>query len=554
MAFKICNIFLFLSLRAIGFSLTFAFSLLVTNILVVGSAFAESKFDWQDRVIYFTLIDRFSNGNPNNDGVFGDPLCNNPNDPHAYQGGDLQGVRQRLPAIANLGADAIWITPLYKGVESKVGGNCGFPGYWAAFSEPYQLEIDPRFGMASDFDALLTAAKSKNIKTILDMVVNHAGYGAPLVAQRPDWFHDPNRCSSLGAVEIFCPLAGLPDFNHRVPEAASYLLNLHRQWSERFQFEGIRMDTVKHVEPWYFRDWIAGLKRSSPNLFVFGELLDESSYDAFDPYLQSGFEGLFNFPLRRSLIDTFAKGASVDVAASRIREMIARFGQRQSRWLITLLDNHDVPRFTEEFSKSMSPGVVHERYKLALTALLTLPGIPQLTYGNEVGMYGGSDPDNRRMMPNWAYEPNFHEPNHSGFVSRPGAIWAHTQRLIQLRREYKSLSRGDFDEIWRQNNPSAANVWAFVRTQSQDTTPETDGHSGPVLIVFNNGDANSGRIRLPLRGHFADGQILQVIPMEFDTTSGQLVTETFRFPVISGTVELELKERSALILTTEVEK
>lgn len=553
MAFKVCNLFLLFTPRAIGFSLISAFSLLVLNIFV-GSAFAESKDNWQDRVIYFTLIDRFSNGNSENDKAFGDPLCNDPNDPHAYQGGDLQGVRQRLPAIANLGADAIWITPLYKGVESKVGSNCGFPGYWAAFSEPYQLEIDPRFGTESDFDALLTAAKSKNIKTVLDMVVNHAGYGAPLVAQRPDWFHDPYRCSSLGAVDIFCPLAGLPDFNHRIPEAGSYLLNLHRQWSERFQFDGIRMDTVKHVEPWYFRDWIAGLKLSRPNLFVFGELLDESSYDAFDPYLQSGFEGLFNFPLRRSLIDTFAKGASVDVAASRIREMVDRFGQRQSRLLITLLDNHDVPRFTEEFSKNMSPSVVHERYKLALTALLTLPGIPQLTYGNEVGMYGGFDPDNRRMMPNWAYEPNFHEPSHSGFVSRPGAIWAHTQRLIQLRRDYKALSRGDFDEIWRQNNPSAANVWAFVRAQSQDTATEPDDHSGPVLVVINNGDAKSGRIRLPLRGHFRDGQILQALPIEFETASGQLVTETFRFPVISGAVELELKERSALILTTEVEK
>jgi hypothetical protein len=93
-----------------------------------------------------------------------------------------------------------------------------------------------------------------------------------------------------------------------------------------------------------------------------------------------------------------------------------------------------------------------------------------------------------------------------------------------------------------------------VRTQSQDTAPEPDGHSGSVLVVINNGDEKSGRIRLPLRGHFADGEILQTLPMEFETTSGQLVTETFRFPVIGGAVELELKERSALILTTEVEK
>ena len=88
MAFKFRNFFLFCSLRVTGFSLAFAFSLLVATIFV-GSAFAESKDDWQDRVIYFTLIDRFSNGNPNNDNAFGDPVCNNSIDPHAYQGGDL---------------------------------------------------------------------------------------------------------------------------------------------------------------------------------------------------------------------------------------------------------------------------------------------------------------------------------------------------------------------------------------------------------------------------------------------------------------------------------
>jgi len=493
---------------------------------------------WEDRIIYFVLLDRFENGDAGNDKAYGDPECNNPNDPHAFQGGDLEGLRQRIADIEKLGANAIWITPLYQGVPIKVGRNSGFPGYWAAFSDPYEFELDPRFGTAEEFDAVLAEAKSRDIRSILDMVVNHAGYRAPLVTQRPDWFHDPKASATLGDPEIFGSLAGLPDFNHRNPAAAAYLIDLHQRWAERFPFDGIRMDTVKHVEPWYFRDWIAGMRKVQPNLFIFGEILDES-FDKFPRYLETGFDGLFNFPLRRSLIETFAKGYSVDGAAERVREMLSRFGQDQSRRLITLLDNHDVPRFMEEFPGGMAPGVVRERYQLALTALLTLPGIPQLTYGNEVGMYGGADPDNRRMMPDWAFAPPLNESNHLGFVERPGVVWAHLHRLIQLRKQMPALARGDYDEIWRQNDPKNPDVWAFVRS----------GAGEPVLVVINNGDSGSGLLRLPLRGHFAEGEDLTVLPLERDAETGRLIESGRRYPVRDGFVEVEVGGRGSLILS-----
>ena len=512
-------------------------------LLPADKGFGQSDDEWQDRIIYFALLDRFENGNPENDKAHGDAECNNAQDAHAYQGGDLAGLKQRMDAIAKLGANAIWVTPLYKGVPQKVGANCGFPGYWAAFSDPYEFDLDPRFGTPEEFDAVLTDAHSKDIKVILDMVVNHAGYDAPLVEQRPEWFHDPKTSAQLGPPDIFAPLAGLPDFNHRNPEAAEYLLDLHQQWTERFKFDGIRMDTVKHVEPWYFRYWINGIKASRPDLFIFGELLDES-YAGYGQYLDAGFAGLFNFPLRRSLIETFANSGSVDLAASRVQEMISVFGQRQSRLLVTLLDNHDVPRFMEEFPDGMDPDVVHDRYKLALTALLTLPGIPQLTYGNEVGMYGGADPDNRRMMPDWAFEPAFDESDHDGFVKKPGAVWAHLQRLVELRRRLPSLARGDYEEIWRQSDAKSANVWAFMRKMEKSDP-------GAILVVLNNSDKPSGPLRLPLRGHFTDGQTLRSIPLEFDAKNGRLDESTKVYEVRDGAIQVELKQRSALVLKPE---
>jgi glycosidase len=512
-------------------------------LLPADKGFGQSDDEWQDRIIYFALLDRFENGNPENDKAHGDAECNNAQDAHTYQGGDLAGLKQRMDAIAKLGANAIWVTPLYKGVPQKVGANCGFPGYWAAFSDPYEFDLDPHFGTPEEFDAVLTDAHSKDIKVILDMVVNHAGYDAPLVEQRPEWFHDSKTSAQLGPPDIFAPLAGLPDFNHRNPEAAEYLLDLHQQWTERFKFDGIRMDTVKHVEPWYFRYWINGIKASRPDLFIFGELLDES-YAGYGQYLDAGFAGLFNFPLRRSLIETFANSGSVDLAASRVQEMISVFGQRQSRLLVTLLDNHDVPRFMEEFPDGMDPDVVHDRYKLALTALLTLPGIPQLTYGNEVGMYGGADPDNRRMMPDWAFEPAFDESDHDGFVKKPGAVWAHLQRLVELRRRLPSLARGDYEEIWRQSDAKSANVWAFMRKMEKSDP-------GAILVVLNNSDKPSGPLRLPLRGHFTDGQTLRSIPLEFAAKNGRLDESTKVYEVRDGAIQVELKQRSALVLKPE---
>jgi glycosidase len=283
------------------------------------------------------------------------------------------------------------------------------------------------------------------------------------------------------------------------------------------------------------------MKDSRPDLFIFGELLDES-FAGYRQYLDAGFASLFNFPLRRSLIDTFAKGGSVDAVASRTREMIDLFGQHQCRLMVTLLDNHDVPRFMEEFPADMDAEVVHDRYKLALTALLTLPGIPQLTYGNEVGMYGGADPDNRRMMPDWAFEPEFHEKDRAGFVTRPGAVWAHLRRLIELRRSQPALARGDFDEVWRQNGERSPNVWAFARKMPDAESGET------ILVVLNNGDAGSGVLRLPVGGHFAEGQVLKSIPVEFDEETGQLAESTQTRTVRDGAIEVELEARGALLL------
>jgi alpha-amylase len=488
--------------------------------------------DWRRRVIYFALLDRFANGDKKNDRLHGEPDCNDPHNIHRYQGGDLVGLTKRVDYIKGLGAGAIWLTPLYKGVAVRRGANCGFPGYWADFVDPYTLELDPRFGTTTDFETFLATAHRAQLKVMLDMVVNHAGYGAKLQTQHPDWFTDPASCAQQGSPDIFCELAGLPDFDHRRADVRDYLVDVHEAWTRRFAIDGIRMDTVKHVQPSYFRDhWIPAMRRIRPALYVIGELLDEHSFDRFDRYLDAGFDGLFNFPLRRALIDTFAKGASTDVVASRVQQTLQRFGAQRTSYLVNLLDNHDVPRFIEDIPWGIDADDARRRYLLALTALMTMPGVPQLYYGNEVGMSGGQDPHNRRFMPDWAFDKTGRSVDERpGYLSKPSVIFAHVKKLIALRNASPALQTGSYSELWRQNGAHNSNVWAYLRSNGKDH----------VIVVYNNGSRwTDVAVPLDLGGRFGEGT-------RFIDALGQV---DFKPVLVSGgKLRVGLPGRSAVIL------
>jgi alpha-amylase len=508
----------------------------VLSTVLVGalsSNIAAAVHDWRRQVIYLALVDRFANGDSGNDQSHGVRECNDPTNPHAYQGGDLAGLTNQMDYLSSLGATTLWISPLYRGVSAMQGKNCGFPGYWADFGWPYELQIDPRFGSASDFDRLIDSVHSRGMKLILDMVVNHAGYDARLTHQRPWWFNEPSHCQSYGPAEIFCPLAGLPDFDHRQPDVRDYLVDAHRAWLQRFRIDGIRMDTVKHVDPNYFaQDWLPAMRQHRPDAFIMGELLDEHSFDAYHSYLAAGFDGLFNFPLRHALIDSFAKGKSVDVVAAKMQESLAQFGEERASYMVNLLDNHDVPRFVQEIPYGIPSEDSHKRYLLALSALLTIPGVPQIYYGNEIGMDGGADPFNRRFMPGWAFDSKQRSGAHPGYLSRPDAIFEHVRKLLLIRRSNPSLQIGRYQELWRQNGAGNANIWAFARHAA--------GEGAPVVVALNNGYRHADVV-LPIEvGHlFSEGTVLRDI-------LGQAAIAPLT--VRDGVVELNLPGQTAVIL------
>lgn len=489
--------------------------------------FAES---WQRASIYLLMVDRFANGNP--DSFPGDE-CYNPSHPRRYHGGDFDGLRGRLDYLQELGIDTIWVTPLTRQI-GRYFDECGFHGYWTDMQVPDDGAVEPRLGTEEDLHELIDEMHARDMRLILDMVVNHPGYMAPITRSHPEWFHPREGCERVGDPVETCQLARLPDFNQNVPEAAEFITAHSLSWLRRFDVDGIRMDTVKHVPLAYFRDrWIPAVRDLGRDHYLLGEVFDESPIESQQRYLDAGFDGLFDFRLRRALVDGLGKDGSLDDAAQRVAEAYRTLGPERARLRSTFMENHDVPRYPSEV-RAPNESIAIARMHLSLAVLMTTPGIPQLYQGTELGMVGAW-PENRRDMPAWAWDASTRTP-HEGYLGDPGQTFAVTRDLLALRRDIDALHAGDYVELWRPGG-SGVPLYAFSRV---------DGDSR-VLVTLSTGPV---RQRVPLQGN----------PNLDDATKAAYVdgvelvdrlgaTPGARATVVDGTLELELAPYTMAVWT-----
>ncbi|MEB3212101.1 MAG: alpha-amylase family glycosyl hydrolase [Leptolyngbyaceae bacterium] len=478
-------------------ALAASFAVSVTTLHTLGSDPAQAvanPVEWQQQVIYLVFPDRFENGDPSNDRL-GIEECFDPTHLTRFHGGDWAGIEQRMDYLQELGVTAIWATPVYKQI-GVINDSCGYHGYWADFTFPDDGAVEPKLGTEADLARMIQTLHDHDMKFILDQVVNHTGYDAQLTRQRPEWFN-PMRpaCELLGDPDVFCDLAGLPDFDFRNADAVDYTTRQSLSWLERFNLDGIRMDTVKHVPASYFRNiWIPLVNQESPDIFTVGELLDQFSLERLHQFLETGFDSTFNFPLQRAMVESFAKGGSVDQVAETAQATWNLFGS-DALMLTNLIDNHDIPRFTNEPGFGVPEAEIRDRYFLALGTMFSLPGIPQLFYGNELGMYGGADPDNRRDMPEWAWtaEGRSGSGGSGEFLPNPQGTFSYVQKLIDVRQENAALHSGYYAELWRQNGSQNPDVYAFFRGLGENR----------VVVVVNNGALPSGPITIPIQANTA---------------------------------------------------
>jgi glycosidase len=420
-------------------------------------------------VVYLIMPDRFANGDPSNDSPPKSPGLIDRTKGRYYHGGDLAGVRQKLPYLKSLGITAIWLNPIYDNNDTlnereRYDGEAitDYHGYGAVDF----YAVDEHLGDLAAFKQLVDDAHRAGIKIILDMVANHTGPYHPWVndSPTPTWFHgtqakhlantwqvwtlaDPYSTPAMREATLdgwFIDI--LPDLNQSDPEVSRYIIQNTLWWAGVSGLDGIRQDTWPYVPRTFWRDWMTAIKRQYPAMTVVGEVFDG------DPSLVSFFQGgrrgwdgldtrvdaLFDFPLLFPMRRAFGEGKSLrEVAQMLSRDHL----YPNASALMTFIGNHDVARFMNE------TGATVDGLELAYTFLLTVRGTPLLYYGDEIAMPGRGDPDNRRDFPGgWTGDArNAFEA--AGRTPAEQAVWSHVQRLLQVRAQRPDLRTARMEHL-----------------------------------------------------------------------------------------------------------
>lgn len=329
-----------------------------------------------DAIVAFVMVDRFADGAPNLPDV-------TPGHPRRFQGGDLVGLRARLPYLQSLGVTHVWLTPVAEQVPGLVGSGddatAAYHGYW-----PRDLQgVDPHFGDAEALRSFVTDARARGIGVVLDVVVNHVGYGAA----SPERLVRP----VCGDTELDRCLFGLPDLQTEDPRVQAIVVARTVAWAKDFDLDGFRFDAFRHVGADVFRAIRSGARAQRPGFFALAEIWGAGPGDAaVDAAVAAGAAD--------AALDFSFHGLARDWVAGRMRSaafahhVLAREAAlAHGPPMLAFLDNHDVETWAH---------ATGARAPLGAPLLFFDRAVPVVTWGTEVGRQGGAgDPDNRTSMP-----------------------------------------------------------------------------------------------------------------------------------------------------------
>jgi glycosidase len=514
--------------------------------------------DWRDEVIYQVITDRFADGDVNND------YAVQPGSLGRYQGGDWLGIQEHLGYLQALGVTTLWISPVVVNVDTDAGidGYHGYWATDLTQPNRYMGDLSSlrsmvaaahQLGMKVVLDIVCNHMGQvffydMNLNGQPDDYIIGNGTTSPIVQINeydPDWnplgvqgfsgngptgrapivfIHDPTidreppRPGILGtaaayhgmgrAIDFTQPdqrlfgdfTGGLKDLATELPEVRATLVDSYAKWVESVDFDGFRIDTVKHVDDGFWQTFAPAVRtrlaaEGKSNFIQFGEAFDgddallghytqpglldsmfyfSQHYTVFEsvfanahlgPTQQSGtsqIETLWNAKAT-NYGTTAQKGGAVGLDAQG-----HAIGLPPTKLLINFIDNHDVARFLFDAAGDV-PALEN-----ALTLLYTEDGIPDLYYGTEQNFHGGNDPDNREVLWNTGFDTT-------------NATFTYIAKLARIRRTYAALRRGDTHVVWSTTHVGTeedAGIFAFERTGG-------DAGSSYALVVLNTNEAQS---------------------------------------------------------------
>ena len=488
---------------------------------VLSSKDQLKRSDWHANVLYNMMVDRFNNADPTNDGTMNIPEVHPKAD---YYGGDIKGITEKIKSgyFDDLGINSIWFSPI---VQNPLGAYGRYPtpktsfsayhGYWPiSFNK-----IDFRLGNPKDLKELVKEAHARNFNVLIDFVANHIHEEHPIYKEHPEW-----------ATELYLPDGSLnterwdeyrlttwfdtflPTLDLTNPELVDILTDSAVFWINEYDLDGFRHDATKHVPEYFWRELTKKLKKeaiipTNKTLYQIGETY--GSRELIATYVNSGeLNAQFDFGIYDNALASFAR---TDVPFERLQtslnESFKYYGYHHLMGNIS--GNQDKPRFmafaggdlrfdedsklagwTREITVTNPAG--YEKLKSFMAFNLTIPGVPVIYYGDEIGMTGGNDPDNRRMM-------RFDITNEDE-IDVKGTV----TKLIELRRDNIELTYGDFKWLHLEND-----VLAYARTYFNDIS----------VIAFNKSNREV-EIQLELPTQYKETKLFDLVQSEIENIDG----------------------------------
>lgn len=492
-------------------------------------------------VMYLIMPDRFANGDEKNDSNPNLTEKANRNLPNGRHGGDLRGIINNLDYIQNLGATAVWLTPVNEDNEKVYS----YHGY--AQTDLYK--IDERYGTNEEYKELSQKLNQRKMKLVMDYVTNHWGVSHWMIKDLPtkDWVHwfsdgeNGFKRSSYKTTTQFDTNASevdkkialdgwfdttMPDINQKNPLVLKYLTQNAIWWIEYAELGGFRVDTYPYNDKEAMAKWAKAITDEYPNFNIVGEawLYSSAHIAAWQKDSKIGEAANYNsnlpsvmdFTLYSDLPKALKEKDGWDSGMVKLYNVFTSdFLYPNINNLLVFFENHDTERFNEVFNGNPAD------YKLAMTLISTVRGIPQLYYGSEVGMRGdknkGGDADIRRDFPGGWKSDKINAFNPSTQTSEQKEFYGFTRKLLNWRKGKEVIHTGKTKNFVPQNN-----VFVYFRYNEKES----------VMVILNNNDSEQ---TIDVK-HFAES--LNGFSKGKDIISGKefSVKDQFKIPAKSSMV------------------
>lgn len=425
----------------------------------------ENDFDWDEAVVYFMMTDRFFDGNESNNTASGtDTYGDNPG---LYHGGDFAGVTAKLDYLQDLGVNTIWLTPIVKNIagvtvtdegKEDVPYNAAYHGYWASDF----TKLNPTMGTTEEFKTMISEAHKRGMRIMVDIVVNHAGYGTEST------FADMLRDKSVSEGDIKSWQSGLPDFATEKAEVRAKLVEWQTSWMKDYGVDYFRVDTVKHVDS---TTW-AALKNSTtevnPSFKMIGEYYG-AGYASNGSTLGSG---QMDADLDFDFNDQATSFVSGNI--SSVEKFLSARNSALNNAYMTgqFLSSHDEDGFKASLinGKGYTEDEATSAALVAATLQLTAKGIPVIYYGEEVGLSG---------LNNYPYQTNRYDMDFSK-ATKDNVTYQHYKNLLSIRNAYtdvfargsRTVVAGSDEEGYDVVSRSYGGTTLYVGMNIKDTAKE----------------------------------------------------------------------------------